>query len=257
MDSTGVITQDAYFWDSDPFIMLPCEDLPLHLMFSLHNVHPETPQGDLTRRGFVTANRIPHSRGERGALRVAWEGSSISPPARSPAHYRFCFAPLQSRRSPFFLFSQRLLVRRFSKLKRPSLIKQRCTCQVSLIKPEQYMCFKKGRTSRCVQGHVLALHGPVKKEKRSSPLSIDPYLKFFSVQFLSSRRNLRVQHPRAGGSVRGGGAERDVRRGPAEGPRPGGLRAAEGVHLHHPGARLRLRPQRHRGEKVAQVSENQ
>lgn len=80
---------------------------------------------------------------------------------------------------------------------------------------------------------------------------------FFSFRFLSSRGNLCVQHPRAGGSVRGGGAERDVRRGPAEGPRPGGLRAAEGVHLHHPGSRLRLRPRWHRGQKVTQVSENQ
>lgn len=75
-------------------------------------------------------------------------------------------------------------------------------------------------------------------------------------RFLSSRGNLCIQHPRAGGSVRGGGAERDVRRGPAEGPRPGGLRAAEGVHLHHPGSRLRLRPRWHRGQKVTQVSEN-
>lgn len=42
LDSAEVITQDAHSWDSDPFIMLPHEDLPLHRMFSLHNVYPET-----------------------------------------------------------------------------------------------------------------------------------------------------------------------------------------------------------------------
>lgn len=82
-------------------------------------------------------------------------------------------------------------------------------------------------------------------------------LLFLSVSsiFRLCRGNLRLQHPRAGGSVRGSGAERYVWRGPAEGPRPGGLRAAEGVHLHHPGPRLRLRPGGHGGQEVTQVSE--
>lgn len=71
---------------------------------------------------------------------------------------------------------------------------------------------------------------------------------------LVSRGDLCVQHPRAGGSVWGSGAERYVWRGPAEGPRPGGLRAAEGIHLHHSGSRLRFWPRGHRGQKVPQVS---
>lgn len=104
MDSTGVITQDAHSWDSDPFIMLPREDLPLHLMFSLHNVYPETLQGDLTRGNFVTANRMPHSHRERGAFGVAWKGISVSPSAL-PVHSCCCFAQLQIRHCTLgFLF---------------------------------------------------------------------------------------------------------------------------------------------------------
>lgn len=72
--------------------------------------------------------------------------------------------------------------------------------------------------------------------------------------FLVSRGDLCVQHPWAGGAVRSSGAERYVWRGSAEGPWPGGLRAAEGIHLHHSGSRLRLWPRGHGGQKVPQVS---
>lgn len=72
--------------------------------------------------------------------------------------------------------------------------------------------------------------------------------------FLVSRGDLCVQHPWAGGAVRSSGAERYVWRGSAEGPWPGGLRAAEGIHLHHSGSWLRLRPRGHGGQKVPQVS---
>lgn len=118
MDSTGVITQDKHSWDSDPFKMLPHEDLPLHRMFSLHNVRPETLQGDFTRGNFVEANRIPHSSHER----ECWElpGSLL---ASLPLHvlYILAFVFLNCRSVAvrdlvffvFFLltFVQRLLVR--------------------------------------------------------------------------------------------------------------------------------------------------
>lgn len=85
--------------------MLPREDLPLHLMFSLHNVYTETLQGDLTRGNFVTANRMPHSSRERGAFGVAWKGISVSPSAL-PVHSCCCFAQLQIRHCALgFLFS--------------------------------------------------------------------------------------------------------------------------------------------------------
>lgn len=74
---------------------------------------------------------------------------------------------------------------------------------------------------------------------------------------LVSRRDMRIQHPGGGVSVRGGGAERDIWRGPAEGPRPGGLWVAEGVHLHYSGSWLWIWPRGSGGQEVAQVSDTQ
>ncbi len=85
----------------------------------------------------------------------------------------------------------------------------------------------------------------------SSPLLLSP---FPPSRLPVSRGDLCVQHPRAGSSIWGSGAERYIWRGPTEGPWPGGLRAAEGIHLHHSGSRLRFRSWGRGGEKVPQVS---